>query len=80
MKLVTYWVVEQGLWSPRDETFGWRHLESFESETQARRAIRGYLKDSPKLTLSLSKIEIRDAWNTQKPDWAQTAAEAPEVG
>lgn len=42
--MADYFVVEQGVWSERDKAYGWRHWDSFDNITDARRCARNLVK------------------------------------
>lgn len=75
LRKAVYWTIDEGFWSPRDQRFSWRQWDSFETEAEARKTIKGLLKGSPTYPLMLTKVEMLEAWNTEKPAWDTTNQE-----
>jgi hypothetical protein len=69
MKLGTYFAVNEGIWSPRDQVMGWRGWDTFPTEREARKAIRDILKDNPDAPLMLEQVTINEVWNNKRPEW-----------
>lgn len=76
----TYWQVDQGIWSPRDQRYGWREWDTFDTQAKARKAITALLKDQPDLPLLLTQVRMVEVWNEGRPAWDTSPVKAEANG